>query len=121
MVTINDWETNKIIHKDKILYFDVLVSNNCIKQIKNGYFCLVESLEVCESHVLRHINSKLIQELKLEDVDKEIKRFIKQLNEYNELKDIGESLVHKIAERKGVTIKQEFIEMGFEDLSVSYD
>ncbi|KAF9763195.1 DNA repair protein SWI5 like protein [Nosema granulosis] len=121
MKIINDWATNKIIRRDKIQHFELLEERNCIKEVKDNYYCLVEPIEVCESIVLEEINLEIASTLNITDIDLEVKSFIKQLNEYNELKDIGETLVHKIAERKGLTSKQMFIEMEYEDLSIKYD
>lgn len=121
MKILNDWEANKIIHQDKILHFGILESNSCIKHIIDGYYYLCEPLEICESLVLKDINEEIANTLNISDIELEVKKFIKQLNEYNELKDIGETLVHKLAERKWVTSKQMFCEMEYGDLSVSRD
>jgi hypothetical protein len=118
---LNNWKLDKVIHKDKILNFDILISKNCLKEVDKDYFYLIFPLEVCESFILEIRNKELASDLGITEVEKEIKNFINQLNKYNELKEIGETLVHKIAERKGKTSKQIFNEMDYKDLSISYD
>ncbi|EOB11383.1 hypothetical protein NBO_1230g0003 [Nosema bombycis CQ1] len=118
---LNNWKLHKVIHKDKILNFDILISKNCLKEVDKDYFYLISPLEVCESFILEIRNEELASDLGITEVEREIKNFINQLNKYNELKEIGETLVHKTAERKGKTSKQIFNEMDYKDLSISYD
>lgn len=96
---LNNWQKYKIIHKSKITAFDFLLDHGLIKHIDLDYYYAVPDIEnqfykiKCES-----INTS-------DDVETMVKAFIKKLNTYNELKDCCESLVGKIAELKGVRIK----------------
>ncbi|KAK6090956.1 hypothetical protein P3W45_000201 [Vairimorpha bombi] len=114
---LNDWSTSKIIHKDKILHFGILLSKNLITEIEDDYWYLSEKVEIVEYEIYKYFNEKMADEMNIEDSEAEIKKFIKDLHVYNELKDIGQSLVNKIAERKGTTSKEVFKEMEYESLS----
>ncbi|ELQ76658.1 putative DNA repair protein, Swi5 protein [Trachipleistophora hominis] len=96
---LNNWQKNKIIHKSKITAFDFLLENHLIKHIDMDYYYAVPDIEnqfykvKCESMNMP------------DDVEAVVKNFIRKLNTYNELKDCCESLVGKIAELRGVRIK----------------
>lgn len=97
---LNNWEKFKIIHKNKIKEFNFLMKNDLIIHIESDYYYAVEDINNA------YFKAKCA-ELNLTDgVEKEIQIFIKKLNEYNELKDCADSLIGKIAEFKGVRIKE---------------
>ena len=111
----NDWFANKIIHKDKILNFDFLNRKGFIKSIQDTeYYFLTESIDTVEYELYKYFNEKISNEMNIEDCNIEIKKFIKNLHVYNELKDIGQALVNKIAERKNTTSKEILKEMDYD-------
>lgn len=112
---INDWSQHKIIHRSKILNFDFLNSKNYISHIDSDYYYLNENIEVVEHDIYKYCNEKAKNEMNIENESYEIKKFIKDLHVYNELKEICESLVNKIAEKKETTSKEIFKEMGFDE------
>ncbi|WUR02071.1 DNA repair SWI5-like protein [Vairimorpha necatrix] len=112
---LNNWSKDEIIHKDKILYFDILISKSLISNIQNTeYFTLSKPVEIVEYEIYKYFNEKMIDKMNIEDCTVEIKKFIKDLHVYNELKDIGQSLVNKIAERRKTTSKEIIKEMGYD-------
>lgn len=112
MKILNDWEEEKIIKKDNIVEFDFLYENRLIKEIEDGYYHLNDTLYNVEKKFYDEANRMIADKLGLQDIQKEIDRFIKKLNKYNEAKDIAQSLMGKIAEMRGVTIKDIHSEMG---------
>ena len=112
MALLNDWTSQKIIHKDKIIEFEFLTDNNFITEIEDGYFYLNAEFHSVERIYIEKLNSKIMNRLNIQDANKEIKTYIKKLNKYNEAKDIAQSLMGKIADLKGVTIKEIHEEMG---------
>lgn len=111
MKTLNNWEDEKVIKKDDIIEFEFLYENGLIKEIEEEYYCLNGTLYNVEKKFYEENNMMMADKLGLRDVQKEIDCFIKKLNKYNEVKDIAQSLMGKIAEIKGVTIKDIHTEM----------
>lgn len=107
----NDWDKTPIIHKSKIKNFDFLTENNLIKDLTDNYFCLTEPIEIVEDRYYRLENERLIDLLGIENVDDELKLFIENMNVYNEVKDIAQSMMGKIAELRGITNKEVHEEM----------
>ncbi|RVD90946.1 DNA repair Swi5, partial [Tubulinosema ratisbonensis] len=97
---------NPIIHKSKILNYDFLLENECLTLIEDDYYCLSKDLEDIKALFYDQEIKKLTKELEIQDVNLEIKNFISKLNKYNELKDIGQAMIGKIADLKGITIKE---------------
>lgn len=112
---INDWSTQQIIHKTKILNFEFLLSKNYISHIYEDYYYINEKIELVEHDIYKFCNEKLKAEMSIENENVEIKKFIKDLHVYNEIKEICEALVNKIAEKKETTSKEIFKEMGFDN------
>lgn len=111
---LNNWEEDKICLKDKILEFEFLTENDYITEIEDGYFYLNTSFPIVEQKFYDEKNKQLADELNLKDVNKEIDNFIKKLNKYNEAKDIADSLMGKIADFKGCSIKDIHLEFGLQ-------
>lgn len=111
MPFFNNWDEERIIRKDKIKEFEFLDDNDFIKEIEDEYYFLTTSLIEVERKFYEETNAAIANELDLKDVQKEIESFIKKLNKYNQAKDIAQSLMGKIAELKGVTIKDVHAEM----------
>ncbi|KAG0438120.1 DNA repair protein SWI5 like protein [Dictyocoela muelleri] len=107
----DDWKKTPIIHKNKIKEFEFLMENNYITELDDNYFYLSETFAKIENHYYKNENEKLIQLLKIKDVDVELKNFIMKMNIYNEVKDISQSMMGKIAELRGVTNKEIHEEM----------
>ncbi|ELA42421.1 uncharacterized protein VICG_00520 [Vittaforma corneae ATCC 50505] len=105
MSFFNNWDEEKIIRMDKIKKFEFLDENNFIKEIENKYYYLTTSIADVERKFYEEENAAIANELDLQDVQKEMVSFIKKLNKYNQAKDIAQSLMGKIAELRGVTIK----------------
>ncbi|KCZ75565.1 hypothetical protein H311_03457 [Anncaliia algerae PRA109] len=101
----NDWLNTPIIHKDKIKNFDFLFENNFIELIEEDYYYLTKDFKNIKMEYYTRKVEELINELGITDVTTEIKAFIGKLNKYNELKDIGQALMGKIADLQGITIK----------------
>lgn len=105
-VELNPWNNLKVIHKSKIKQFDYLVSKRLIHHIDSGYYYAVDNIENL------YFKSRC-EEMGIDQkIEKKVDCFIKQLNKYNELKDCAESLIGKIAELKGVSIKEMREEIG---------
>ncbi|TBU09544.1 hypothetical protein CWI36_0020p0060 [Hamiltosporidium magnivora] len=80
---LNNWEKEKIIHKNKILNFEFLNKNNFITEIKDSYFYLSVEYEKVEEYFYKE-----------------------KFKSYNELKDIAQAMMGKIADFKGSTLKE---------------
>lgn len=115
MGQMDDWEKTEIIHKNKIKNFDFLKKNDFITEIEDGYYYISEDIEVVETAFCKKINEELANELNIEDIEEELKLFIKKLNTYNELKDIGQDLIGKIATFRGTTNKSIHEELDMND------
>ncbi|TBU07571.1 hypothetical protein CWI39_0300p0020 [Hamiltosporidium magnivora] len=103
---LNNWEKEKIIHKNKILNFEFLNKNNFITEIKDLYFYLSVEYEKVEEYFYKEKCDEIINRLNIKDPNMEIKEFIAKLNLYNELKDIAQAMMGKIADFKGSTLKE---------------
>jgi hypothetical protein len=103
---LNDWSKEKIVHRDSIKSFDFLMKNNYIKEIADHYFYLSEDIHRVEESFYKSKTIELAKSLGIDDISLEIKGFIKKLNTYNEIKDIAQCLMGKIADLRGVTIKK---------------
>lgn len=112
MTQFNNWEDTKIIRKDKILEFDFLDENSFITEIEAGYYYLSANMPDVEKKFYEEKNAQLADELDLKDTQKEITGFIKRLNMYNAAKDVAQTLMGKIADLRGVTVKDIHEEMG---------
>ncbi len=106
MSFLNNWDELKIIHKTDIRHFDFLHEHDYIKEIKADYYFLVGSISDIEKALYDSLNAVLANELDLLDPQKEINKFIKKFNRYNNAKDAAQSLIGKIAELKSTTIKE---------------
>jgi hypothetical protein len=58
-----------------------------------------------ESDIYDRMNAVLMKELNIENVGKELKDLIEKYNSYNEIKDLVDELCGKLADLRGVTIK----------------
>jgi len=112
MIHFNNWEECKIIRKDQIMEFDFLEEKSYIQEIEDGYFYLTASMADVERRFYTEKNEEIASELNLVNVQKEISSFIKKLNRYNRAKDISQALMGKIAELKGITIRDIHEQMG---------
>ncbi|KAF7678791.1 DNA repair protein SWI5 like protein [Astathelohania contejeani] len=108
----NDWSNCEIIYKDDIINFEFLQENNLIKEIEDGYYYLRDELKNIEKRYYLMKNKELAAQLNIHDIDVEIKKFIRKLNLYNEIKDIGQMLMGKIADLRGVTTRELHEEFG---------
>lgn len=111
---LNDWEAQKVIEKRKILELEFLIDNKLITEVEDGYFYLNAPLYDVEKKLYDEKNRKLADELNLTDAQKEIKKFIQKINRYNEAKDVAESLMGKIADLKGVPIREIHEDLGID-------
>lgn len=101
---LNPWSVMKIIHKNKIKEFNFLLKNDLIVHIESDFYYSVKKIEE-KYYKLKY--EEICKELGLnENIEGEIQRFIRNLNEYNELKDCAEALIGKLAELKNVSIKE---------------
>ncbi|CAD25252.1 hypothetical protein [Encephalitozoon cuniculi GB-M1] len=114
MKLLDDWEREKIIHKDKIRNFDFLVEGDFIKEVADGFYCLCKDIEAAEAELWKKANCEMAEHLGIEDINKEVKRFISLLNTYNEVKDIGQELIGRIANLRQTTAKDVHEELGME-------
>lgn len=103
---LNDWNITPVIKKKNILNFDFLNQKGYIKEIKDSYYYITKDLKMVEIELCKKKASDLAQEIGIKSVDTEIKSFIKRLNQYNELKDVAQALLGRIADLRGTTIKE---------------
>lgn len=111
MEALNNWKLHKIINKKDIKEFEFLAENGFVQEIQDEYYYLSAPLHEVERKLYEQKNEKLLDELCVKDVKKEIKDYIKKLNSYNEAKDVAECLMGKIADLKGTAIKEIHEEM----------
>lgn len=102
---LNNWNKTPVIRKKDILNFQFLDSRGYLDEIEQEYYCLNTDFSTVELEFYRAESAALADRLGIEDVSVEIKRFIQKLSLYNELKDIAEALLGRIADLRGVTIK----------------
>lgn len=114
MELLNDWEEEEIIHRNEIINFEFLNKKGYVIEISEGFYYLSEEHRVVETELWKNINDELANELDIKDIDKEIKRFIGLLNKYNEIKDIGQELIGRIADLRQTTTKSVHEELGME-------
>jgi hypothetical protein len=112
MVELNDWRKHEIIHRDNIKSYELLLRQGHIREAADGYYYLLEDPEAVETALWKNANERLADELGITSVEKEIKAFIARLNEYNEVKDIAQALMGKIAELRQTTAKVIHEELG---------
>lgn len=112
MALLNDWEGEKIVSKDRILEFEFLRRKEYIEEIEDGYFYLTAPFSTVEKEFYDEKNRQLMKELKIENIDLELKALIKKFNDYNEIKDVAEMLCAKIADLRGVSMKDVHAELG---------
>lgn len=113
---LNKWDVEKIIKKENILEFEFLENNKYLTEIETDYFYLNKDFYTVEKNFYETINKELMKDLNINNLDLEIKNFIKKLNKYNEAKDIAQSLMGKIADLRDTTIKEVH-----KDLEVDFD
>ncbi|AFM98106.1 recombination repair protein [Encephalitozoon hellem] len=114
MKLLNDWEKEEVIHKDRILNFDFLVEQDFIDEVEDGFYYLSKDLKTVETELWKKANHELADCLDIKNIDKEIKRFILLLNSYNEIKDIGQELIGRIASLRQTTAKDIHEELGMD-------
>ncbi|ADM11349.1 putative Swi5-like protein [Encephalitozoon intestinalis ATCC 50506] len=114
MKLLNDWEKEEIIHKSKIVNFDFLEKKDFISEVKDGFYYLSKDIKAVETELWKKANDELADHLDIKDIDKEIKRFIFLLNRYNEIKDIGQELIGRIASLRQTTARDIHEELGME-------
>lgn len=102
---LNNWIKTPIIRKKDILNFQFLDSYGYLEEIEKEYYCLNTDFSAVELEFYKKESAALADRLGIEDVRVEIKRFIQKLSLYNELKDIAQALLGRIADLKGITIK----------------
>lgn len=100
MTELNNWQKYKIIHKSKITEFDFLLEHDLIKHIDQDYYYAVPGIEN------QFFKTKCQLMNVTDNVEVEVKDFIKKLNIYNELKDCCECMIGRIAECRGVRITE---------------
>lgn len=103
---LNNWKEEEIIKKENIINFDFLMKRSYIKEIEGGYYYLDVDIDTVELELWKFKNEELANILNITDINKEIKQHIKNLNRYNELKDIAQALIGRIAELRQTTVKQ---------------
>ncbi|EPR79235.1 Swi5 family protein, partial [Spraguea lophii 42_110] len=91
--------------------FEFLKENDFIEEIEQNHYVLKVSFGEIEDKFYEEENEKLKSKLGIKDIKKEISDIIKQMNVYNEIKDIAQSLMGRIAEIRGVTNKEIHEEM----------
>lgn len=112
---MNDWQTAPIIHKGKILDFEFLCSSELIAEVADGYYQLSKPPEVVEAAVYGRKVREIMDKYNLVDLDKELKCLMKKFNTYNELKDIAQALIGRIADMRGVSIRKVHEELNIVD------
>ncbi len=103
---LNDWENEKVIHKRNILEYDWLIENKFITEIEDEYFYLNKPFTEVEKMLYEEKTNDIMCKYGISDIDSELKSLIKKFNTYNEIKDIAQSLIGKIAELRGQPIKE---------------
>ncbi|EJW02440.1 hypothetical protein EDEG_03144 [Edhazardia aedis USNM 41457] len=114
-MNFNDWDKQEIYHKDDIINYQFLLKHAFITEVDTDFYYLTNDMRNIEMVYYKEITKELAEKLNITDVEKEIKKFIAKLNLYNEIKDINDALVGKVAELKGVTIKEFQEELGIYD------
>lgn len=115
MTILNKWETDKIIHKSKILEFDFLFDNDFITEIEDDYFYLNTPIYDVEKKYYDDMNKELMEKLGIDSLESGLKTLIKKVNKYNEIKDIAQVLIGKIADLRGVSLKEIYEELDISD------
>lgn len=105
-MNFNDWTQHEIIHKNDILNFDFLQENEFIKEIEEDFYFLTVQQEKLEECFYDFKTKEIQKKLKINNIETEIQVFIAKLNKYNEIKDIADEMLGKLAELKGVSLKE---------------
>lgn len=84
-----------------------------LDELKKEHLKLTE--ELGETDVTLEHDDILSKKVSSENYEKEMKRHIRQLKQYNELKDLSMCLIQLIADQKQSTIKSVMKEMGIEN------
>lgn len=79
-----------------------MIESNNIKMLEDDYYFVIN--KNYEITYYKELNEKMAEELKIENVKGSIEKYIKELNTYNEIKDIVDAMVGKIAEYRGISI-----------------
>lgn len=79
-----------------------MIESNFIKMLEDDYYFVIN--KNYEITYYKELNEKMAEELKIENVKGSIEKYIKELNTYNEIKDIVDAMVGKIAEYRGISI-----------------
>ncbi|ORD99214.1 hypothetical protein A0H76_1218 [Hepatospora eriocheir] len=106
MTIFNLFKNQRILNKDEICDFDLLNELNLLKKVGDERYELNECLEQSELQYLIHKNKQLKNKLQIYSVEESYKNYMEKLHEYNEIKDVLQSMIGKISELKGVTIKK---------------
>lgn len=109
---LNNWEDDKIIHKSKILEIDWLMDKGLITEIEDGYFYLNKPFVETERLLYEDRTKVIMDKFGIKDIDLELKSLIKKFNTYNEIKDIAQTLIGKIADLRGQTVKEIHEDLG---------
>lgn len=112
MLPFNSWDVERVIQKENITEFEFLCSREYITEIEDDYFYLNTPLAVVEKEFYEQGNRALMEALGIKDLEQELKMLIKKFNRYNEIKDIAQELIGKVADMRGVSITEVHRELG---------
>lgn len=112
MAVLNNWEAEGVVHRDRILELGFLCDGGYITEVADGYFCLNTPFGDVERRFYEERCRALMAELGIKDVELELKALIRKFNRYNEIKEVAEALCSKIADLRGVSIKDIHNELG---------
>ena len=109
---LNNWRGEKVLHRDNIIEFDLLLENEFIIEIQDDYYCLNKPADEVELYIYEKKTRELMEKHGIVDLEKELKSLIKKYHEYNELREIAQTLAGRIAEARGITVKSVYEELG---------
>lgn len=102
---LNNWDKTPVIKRQSILNFEFLSTHGHLQEIEDGYYFLLHDLGTVELDFYMSKSLELAGKLGIKNLDVEIKEIIKKINIYNELRDIGNTFLGKLAEIRNTTIK----------------
>lgn len=111
MEHLNDWEHEKIIHEDKIKCIDFLREHEFITEIEEGYYYLNTPAQKVEELFYKEQLARAKQDVDIENIELEYKRYMDKLHHYNEVKDVLAAMVGQIAENRNVPVKEIYEEI----------